>query len=263
MNQIDRDRQDGADARPLHMRIRALLEHRVATGIYPVGSLIPAEVELAREFETSRFTIREALRYLMERGYVERRAGVGTRVVSDGPRASYSLSVGSLEELFQVARGTFFVISDIDDITLDAELAETVGGVEGEAWIAISGMRWTEPGGPPICYVQAYIPARFSALVPQLQTHHGPMFEVLERHADGPIEKTVQEISACQMPPRIARLVCQRPDAWALRLLRRYVTRGGVLITSVNWHPSDRMTYVMEIRRSAPQGLPTVDTITG
>lgn len=252
MSQTDHDRLDTVDARPLHVRIRSLLEHRVQTGVYPTGSLIPAEVELAREFETSRFTIREALRYLLERGYVERRAGVGTRVISVRPQASYSLSVGSLEELFQVARNTFFVISDIDDITLDAELADTVGGVEGEVWIAISGVRCTEPGGPPICYVQSYIPARFAFLLPQLQTHHGPMFEVLERHADGPIEKTVQEISACQMPPRIARLICQRSDAWALRLHRRYVTRSGVIIASMNWHPSDRMTYVMEIRRGAP-----------
>lgn len=239
------------DGRPLHIRIRAVLEDRVTSGVYPVGSLMPTEVELAREFDTSRTTLREALRYLLERGYVERKAGVGTRVVSAGARANYTLSVGSLQELFPFAQGTFFVISDIEDVTLDADLADTVGGVEGEGWFRISGIRWTEPGGRPICYVQSYIPARFAPLLPQLQTQTGPMFALLERHADGPIEKAVQEISACPMPPRIARLVCQRTEAWALRVLRRYVTRGGVIITSLNWHPADQMTYVMELSRTA------------
>ncbi len=243
---------DGEDPRPLHVRIRSLLEDRVASGVYPLGSLLPTELELAREFETSRFTIREALRYLHERGYVERRQGVGTRVVSEGARARYSLSVGSLEELFQVAAGTFYVVLEEGIVTLDAETAELVGGTEGEAWLRLRGMRWTEPGGRPICFVESYIPERFAHLLDELKSVKGPMFGLLERHAGEPIQKTVQEIAALPMPTEMARLVCQTPEAWALRLLRRYVTRNGVLITSLNWHPSDQMTYVMEIRRAAP-----------
>jgi GntR family transcriptional regulator len=252
MNRIDRSDGAGSDAgdqRPLHVRIRSVLEDRVTAGIYPLHSLLPTEFELAREFETSRFTIREALRYLLDRGYVQRRPGVGTRVVDAAPRNAYSLSVGSLEELFQVARGTFFDIQAIEDVTLDAETAETVGGSEGEGWIRISGLRRTAPGGSPICYVQSYIPERFRPLIPQVRGLQGPMFELLERHADGPILKTVQEISALPIPPDIAALMGEPPEAWALRLLRRYVTDGGVIITSLNWHPSHAMTYVMEIRR--------------
>ena len=259
MNQMDRtdspqdpSRLTPGDGRPLHVRIRSLLEARVADGSYPLGSLLPTEIELAREFETSRFTIREALRYLHERGYVERRQGVGTRVVSDRPRANYTLSVGSLEELFQVAQDTFFVIEGDGLVTLDADLAEVVGGSEGEDWVRLDAMRWTEPGGRPICYVQSYFPERFAWLLPQIRRLEGPIFALLESHADGPIEKTVQEISARPMPPDIARRVCQRRDAAALRLLRRYVARDGVLITSINWHPAEQMTYVMEINRAAP-----------
>ena len=245
---------EAEDSRPLHVQIRSILEERVASGSYPLGSLLPTELELAREFETSRFTIREALRYLHDRGYVERRQGVGTRVVSQGPRARYSLSVGSLEELFQVAEDTFFVIHEHRMEELDGELAELVGGTEGERWLRLEAMRWTEPGGRPICYVQSFIPERFAGLLPEIKTLVGPMFALIERHAGEPIEKTVQEIAALPMPAEMARMVCQTPEAWALRLLRRYVTRSGVIITSLNWHPSDRMTYVMEIHRAARDG---------
>ncbi len=46
---------------PRYARIQKILEERVIDGVYPLGSLIPTEIELAAEFATSRFTIREAL----------------------------------------------------------------------------------------------------------------------------------------------------------------------------------------------------------
>jgi DNA-binding transcriptional MocR family regulator len=63
---------------PRYAQIQKSLEQRLIDGVYPIGSLMPSEQELSQEFNSSRTTIREALRYLRERGYVERRQGVGT-----------------------------------------------------------------------------------------------------------------------------------------------------------------------------------------
>jgi GntR family transcriptional regulator len=240
------------DNRPLHVRIRAELEDRLERGVYAIGSLMPTEVELAREFDTSRFTIREALRWLHERGYVERRQGVGTRVASNRPDATYTLSVGSLEELSQVAQDTHFAIEREAHLLLDAALADMVGGAEGEGWLRLDGIRWTAPGGRPICYVQSYLPERFAPLLPQIRGLKGPIFNLLERTGDAPVELAVQEINAAEMPAAIARDLNRAPGSWALCLLRRYATREGVVITSLNWHPAEEMTYRMEIRRATP-----------
>jgi DNA-binding GntR family transcriptional regulator len=234
------------------MRVRGELEDRLARGTYAEGTLMPTEIELAREFETSRFTIREALRWLQERGYVERRQGLGTRVVSDRPRSNYTLSVGSLEQLFQVAQDTHFAIEGEEGMQLDTALAEMVGGEEGEHWLRLDGLRKTAPDGDPICYVQSYLPQRFAPLLPQIRRLHGPIFALLERTEGAPVDLTVQEITALPMPSAMARALDRPEGAWALRLLRRYVARDGVLITSLNWHPAEDMTYRMEIRRAAP-----------
>jgi DNA-binding GntR family transcriptional regulator len=236
----------------LHVRIRGELEDRLTRGVYSQGDLMPTEVELAREFDTSRFTIREALRWLGERGYVERRQGVGTRVVSDRPRSNYTLSVGSLEELFQVAQDTRFAIDREERVRLDAVLAEMVGGEEGEDWLRLEGVRLTVPEGRPICFVQSYVPIRFAGLLPQIRRLRGPIFALLERTDGAPVELTVQEITALPMPADIARALGRPEGDWALRLLRRYVAQPGVLITSLNWHPAETMTYRMEIRSAAP-----------
>ena len=109
-----------------------------------------------------------------------------------------------------------------------------VGGLAGEEWILVNGVRWTEAGGKPICYVQSYVPKRFEHVVEQFSGHQGPFFELLERHAEGSIQEVVQEIRALPMPPE-------------------FIRQGGVLIASVNWHPADQMTYVMRIHRAREQ----------
>ena len=119
---------DPSDAVPLYARIQKILQDRIGDGSYPIGSLIPTEAELAKEFDTSRFTIREALRNLTDLGIVERRQGVGTRVVSTVAHSSYVQSFTSLQELFQVAVETYFVLHDVQRVTLSVEQAEIAGG---------------------------------------------------------------------------------------------------------------------------------------
>ncbi len=238
---------------PRYAQIQKSLEQRLIDGLYPIGSLMPSEQELSQEFNSSRTTIREALRYLRERGYVERRQGVGTWVISDTTRSTFFQSFSSLDELFQVAIETYYVVLGVETVVLEQELAEMVGGLAGEEWILINGVRWTEAGGKPICYVQSYVPKRFEHVVEQFPGHQGPFFELLERHAEGSIQEVVQEIRALPMPQDFSRQLGLKPGSWSMQLLRRYVSEGGVLIASFNWHPADQMTYVMRIHRSREQ----------
>ena len=52
------------------------------------GALIPTEMALANRFGVSRGTVRIALTRMVERGLLERKAGVGTRVLSARPESS-------------------------------------------------------------------------------------------------------------------------------------------------------------------------------
>jgi GntR family transcriptional regulator len=237
---------------PRYARIQRTIEERIRQGVYLPGSLIPTEVELATEFSTSRSTVREALRDLSEHGYLERKQGVGTRVLSSKPQTRFVQSFSSLEELFQVAVDTWIVILNIERIVLDAELAESIGALGGEEWFQVSCVRWTQPGGRPICYIQSYIPSRFEQVIPMLDGYQGAFFTLLESHSEVKIERVTQEIRSVTMPLQISRQLGLAAGAQSLQLLRRYLTEQGVLIASFNWHPADQMTYVMEIQRAKP-----------
>ncbi|MBP0617500.1 GntR family transcriptional regulator [Jiella sp. KSK16Y-1] len=239
----------GDDAAPRYQRIHRTLADRIEAGVYPIGSLMPTETELGQEFSTSRFTVREALRCLTENGYVERRQGMGTRVVSAQPQVRYYQSFESLRELFQGAIDTYMVVLGHQPLVIDEPLAQRIGGKAGERWIRVDGVRWTEPGGRPISYIESFVPERFEALVPSFSSHSGPFFDLLERHSGLTIEEVQQEIRATLMPAEISHPLGLPAGAPSLQLLRRYVTDSGVLIASFNWHSASQMTYKMRIRR--------------
>ncbi|MGF7214149.1 GntR family transcriptional regulator/GntR family frlABCD operon transcriptional regulator [Spirosoma lacussanchae] len=59
------------------------LKTQLTAGVYPKGSLLPSENELAVQFQTTRTTVRQALTELVRDGYIERQHGRGSIVRSE------------------------------------------------------------------------------------------------------------------------------------------------------------------------------------
>lgn len=235
---------------PRYVRIRRTLEARIADGVYPVGSVIPTEHELAAEFSTSRFTVREALRELAGSGLVERRPGIGTQVVASTPKPGYHQSFGSLEELYKGTSETHFAFEGCRPAKLEGAALDSSARPGDTGWLEIRGVRWTKPDGEPICYATIYIPKRFAGLVTRISSEGGPIFALLERQGRQLIHEVVQEIRALPMPDDIAGKLGLEPGAWSLQVVRRYLTKNEMLMIAINWHPADRMRHVMRIQRS-------------
>ena len=70
--------------------VRAELRRAIIEGEFPPGSKLPNEETLCTRYNVSRITLREAVRGLIEDGYVIRRQGAGTFVTS-GPTLRNSL----------------------------------------------------------------------------------------------------------------------------------------------------------------------------
>ena len=66
--------------------VRDALADELRTGVYAAGEQLPNEDRLAEKFEVSRATVREAVRGLIEGGYLTRRHGVGTFVTGFSQR---------------------------------------------------------------------------------------------------------------------------------------------------------------------------------
>lgn len=234
---------------PLYLQIHAELKRRIASGRYDVGSVLPTETLLCAEFKASRFTIRQALRVLSEQGFVHRRQRTGTVVLSRSPQVTYTQSFRSIEDLFQIATQTHYVLLSTEKVVLDEAVAPRVGGNIGEEWYRVAGVRWDKPGGTPICYIHSYVPLRFARVVAEFPAARGPFYALLEQRCGEPIEEVVQEINSVPMPGEIIKALGLASGSLSLLLLRRYATRSGTLIASYNWHRADQFTYRMQLHR--------------
>ena len=67
------------------------LINRLKSDRYPVGSRMPTEGDLAKQFDMSRVTIRHALDMLVKDGYVESRRGSGYTVLTLSPASDTCL----------------------------------------------------------------------------------------------------------------------------------------------------------------------------
>jgi DNA-binding FadR family transcriptional regulator len=84
----------------LYRQIAALLGDKIEKGVFPIGTLLPAERDLAQQFGVSRSTVREALIALEVAGKVSIRVGRGVQILEARPRTpeiDYMVDVGDAD----------------------------------------------------------------------------------------------------------------------------------------------------------------------
>lgn len=237
------------DHRPLYARIAQILRDDILAGRHAVGALLPTEAELCARFRVSRYTVREALRRLSEAGFVERRQGAGTLVVSGEPRKVFAQSVRTVADLLQYAVDTKLVAAKTTMIRAEEKDAATIGAPPGTDWLKIEGHR-RDAAGEAICAVEVFIDARFAGIANDLPELKGPIFTRIEERFGATIAEVDQEISAGELPAPVARALGRMTHAVGMRFRRRYLDdKGAVILTSINWHPADRFVYAMRLKR--------------
>jgi DNA-binding GntR family transcriptional regulator len=87
---------DRASPVPLYFQVAQAIEAAIIDGRLPPGTRFDNEVQLAEQLGLSRPTMRRALQYLVDKGVLVRRRGIGTRVVQ--PKVRRPLGLSSLYE---------------------------------------------------------------------------------------------------------------------------------------------------------------------
>src|SRR3954452_6297590 len=127
------------------------LTESIASGRFPVGSLLPTELELCAHYGTSRQTVRAAIRELQELGLVSRRKKAGTRVETASVSSGYRQSLASVEDLVQFGATHVREVQEVEDVVIDRALAKELGCAPGTRWLRISSLRLNgKPNAAPI-----------------------------------------------------------------------------------------------------------------
>lgn len=108
---------------PLYIQIKEVLKDRILHGEYAIDTIIPSEPQLEKEFNVSKITIRNAVKELVQEGYLEKRSGVGTKVVANISTAKISKGKRFTELLVEEGYNITKKVLSIDNVNLTPDTA--------------------------------------------------------------------------------------------------------------------------------------------
>lgn len=237
----------------LYEQVAGILRDEIASGVYPVGSLLPTEAKLRQRFAVSRHTIREALRTLRDDRLVSSRQGAGT--VVEPPRHSdeFVLNATSINDLVSYSSDIWLKVDSVGIEKISAEQAELTGIAEGEEWLVARGFVGGSGGDAPMCWAEHFIAREFSAIADLLPQHRAPVFRLIEEAMDEEIIEIEQEMSGALVPDELVAGLRVEPSSAAIEVKRIYTTaKGRIAQITVHTHPASRFRYATTMRR--PRG---------
>lgn len=215
-------------------QVRDEILTRIHDGSLAVGARLPAEPELSEEFGVSRATIREAVRSLVEVGYLSRIHGSGTYVAFQ-PKVRHTLERNlSYTRLIQYAglRPSRHVLG-LERVPVTEEDAKALGVGKGERAVRIERVRFANDR--PVIYSVDTIPERYVRGTPD-DSFGESLYELIEK-----IGYTVSHGEATLAPvladERLAGLLQVDVGAPLMRIYQvDRTTSGEAIMFSREWH---------------------------
>ena len=230
--------------KPRYVQLATTLMREIESGRYPIGALIPTEFELCDQFGVSRFTVREAVKLLVQQGLIVRQAGVGSRVQSAPVDVRYTQTMSGLADLQQYADETTLVVDSKKIIELTAKRAEQLKVSTKETWLHVEGLRFAREERLPICHTEVFIAPHLRSVSGIHARTKQPIYAILEKEFGVKITRVEQEISAVILSAKMINRLKTSARAPAIWICRRYFDERGDLIEQAhNTHPADRFTY--------------------
>ncbi|HVR54420.1 MAG TPA: GntR family transcriptional regulator [Pseudorhodoferax sp.] len=247
---VPRDNQTKRTTTPRYREIAAVLLQDIQEGRYPLGSLLPTEAELCELFATSRNTMREALRVILEKGLIQRRAGAGSVVIASSPHNMFTHRVGTIEQWLRYPTTTFRKTVASEEVAADQRLAALLKCELGQRWFRIDSLRYDDESDRPLNWTEIYVLPKYADVIKRRDHARTSVHLQIEKMFGEAVEYAQMDIFASNIPARIAKELQVEAGSSCLTVVRRYTgMRSGMFEVTVTTHPGDRYTYSMELRR--------------
>src|ERR671931_385879 len=203
---------------PLYYQVAQQLEQLIEAGEPPPRTRLNNELVLADQLGLSRPTLRRAIEYLVDRGYLVRKRGVGTQVVNLKVRRPVELT-SLYDDLSLSGKDPRTTVLSLKTPPATDVVAHALGVEEGSPVIALERLRYAD--GEPLAVMRNWIPLGLVELTPELLERRG-LYQVM-RAAGLRLHLASQTIGARAATAAEARLL--------------HATRGEPLLTM------ERTTY--------------------
>lgn len=234
---------------PRYLSLATRLRQRILSGRYAIGDQIPTEHALCAKHDVSRHTARAALQLLESEGLIERRPGLGTRVISSGGAPAFTQPLGGLDDLLQYAHEAQLAISASSKAALSRYEADRLGAANASKWLRLDGVR--RIGARPLAATSIYIAAAIRAKASDFQVARLAVTEQIEAKYGVAVQTIKQRITAEALGDDDAGALGATPGEASLRTIRRYYdATDRLFVISDSRHPGGRFSYETTFRRA-------------
>ena len=210
---------------PLYFQVASQLERAVESGELPPGTRMDNEIALAEELGLSRPTVRQAIQYLVDKGLLLRRRGVGTHVAR--PRVRRDVGLTSLfDDLTKSGQVPTTEVLSRTVREVSGVLAAALEVPEGTPVVALERLRRAR--GEPLAIMRNYVRSGLAELTARRLERHG-LYELL-RSAGVTLAAAQQSIGARRATAAEARLLDETRGAPVLTVRRTTFDQHGVVV---------------------------------
>jgi GntR family transcriptional regulator len=235
---------------PLHVQVKQALKDQILHGTWKPGDLVPGDLELCREFEVSRTTVRQALAELAHDGLVVRERGRGTFVAPPKltERAVERLS-GFFEDMVTLGYPPVSQVLKQRVAPASQQVAARLELKTGARIVEIERLRFVQE--EPVVLTTTYLPHKLCPGLEVADLTRRSLYEFLETECGLALARGRRTIEAVAADARQARLLRTHKGA-PLVLLESvsYLADGRPIEYYLALHRGDRSRFEVELVRS-------------
>ncbi|HXG40974.1 MAG TPA: GntR family transcriptional regulator [Candidatus Limnocylindrales bacterium] len=233
--------------------VRDGLREAIFRGEFPPGSKLPNEERLCARFRVSRTTIREAVRGLVEEGFLVRRQGSGTFVTSRPLlRNSLDINFGYTDLIESMGMRAGQKRLRLDTVRADESVARLLGLEVGDEVVRLDRVRTAD--GRPVIYSIDYLPRSIVDPDAHRADLEHSVYHLLER-LGLPVDHGEATITPVLAEPYLARILQVRVGEPLQHLVQvDFTTDGRPVLLSYEWHVPSVIQFRV-YRKGPHQGL--------
>ena len=233
---------------PLHAQAELLLRKMIELPEYKIqGKLLPKEVDLAKLWGISRNTLRQAINKLLMEGILERKTGVGTKVIAKKITTNLDNWLSFTQEMTQkdIPMTNFFTKATWVKATKSVANAFSIE--EGKTILQLKRLRGLEQ--TPVVYFESYIHPRIE--IDFNEDFNTSLYDLLENkyHIIPAVSK--EEIKADKADKTLSQILKIEENEPVLERIRLVLDIGKKPVEyCYAYYRYDLFTYSIDIKRN-------------
>lgn len=236
--------------KPLYTKISDYVMDKIHSGEWPVGHMLPTEMELCEQFNMSRQSVRTAMLSLVSEGYLIRTKGKGTFVTTPQRVEESTVFIESFaEEMHRRGHETETEVLEFRKMRADDKLCERLQLAPGSSVLKLSRLRYCKGSfdSGPIVLTSSYYTMKL-AYLQDYDFSATSVHQVMQEHNNAK-KYTEKYINVAVLDARSSRLMSVENGALALSITSYTRDTDDELVEYCeSFYPADRNEFILKIR---------------